>query len=48
VVFGIVDPQIWLAFLACILGALGCMVYGLLHWTGKDKEKIVKSKTRNG
>jgi hypothetical protein len=40
---GIDDPQIWLAYLASILSALGCMVYGALHWTGEDKEKAVKS-----
>jgi hypothetical protein len=42
-VFGIDDPQIGLADLACVFGALGCMVYGALHWTGKEEEKTVKS-----
>jgi hypothetical protein len=40
-ILGINDSQIWLAYLASIFSALGCMVYGLLHWTGKDEEKAV-------
>ena len=40
---GIADPQILLAYLACILSALGCMVYGALHWKGEDKEQAVKN-----
>jgi len=45
-VLGILDPQIWLAYLACVFSALGCMVYGALHWTGKEEEKTVKSNAR--
>ena len=40
---GIADPQIWVAYLACIFSALGCMVYGALHWKGEDKEQAVKN-----
>jgi len=40
---GIDDPQIWLAYLACIFSALGCMVYGALHWKGEDEEHAVKN-----
>jgi hypothetical protein len=40
---GIADPQIWLAYLACIFSALACMVYGALHWKGGDEEQAVKN-----
>jgi hypothetical protein len=30
--FGIDDPQIWSAYLACILGAAFCVVYGVVNW----------------
>lgn len=29
---GIPDPQIWLAYLLCILSGLLCVVYGVLSW----------------
>jgi hypothetical protein len=45
-VLGIDDPQIWLAYLACVLSALGCMVYGILYWTGKEEEKAAKRNAR--
>jgi len=37
--FGIDDPQIWMAYLLCIGGALGCIIYGLRHWNEKDPEE---------
>jgi hypothetical protein len=42
-VLGINDPQIWLAYLACVFSALGCMVYGLLNWRKEKEEQSVKS-----
>ncbi|MDI9396150.1 MAG: hypothetical protein QM426_12425 [Euryarchaeota archaeon] len=46
-VLGIEDPQIWLAYLSCVLSALGCMVYGALNWRGKEeKEQTSKSGTQ--
>jgi hypothetical protein len=41
-VLGIEDPQIWLAYVFCVLSALGCMVYGALNWRD-EKEQTVKS-----
>ena len=41
-VLGIADPQIWLAYVFCVLSALGCMVYGALNWKGEE-EQAVKS-----
>jgi len=37
--FGIDDPQIWMAYLLCIGGALGCIIYGLRRWNEKDPEE---------
>jgi hypothetical protein len=45
-VLGIDDPQIWLAYLACVFSALGCMVYGLLNWREGKDEQTVKSSTQ--
>lgn len=45
-VLGIDDPQIWLAYLACILSALGCMVYGILNWKAEKEEQAVKSSSQ--
>lgn len=36
---GIDDPQIWMAYLLCIVSALGCIIYGLRHWNEKDPEE---------
>ncbi|ABE51412.1 Hypothetical protein Mbur_0424 [Methanococcoides burtonii DSM 6242] len=36
---GIDDPQIWLAYILCIVSALGCMVYGLLKWNEEESEE---------
>lgn len=45
-VLGIDDPQIWLAYLACVLTSLGCMVYGALNSREEKEEKAVKSGTQ--
>ena len=29
---GISDPQIWMAYVLCIISALICVVYGALNW----------------
>jgi len=43
---GIDDPQIWLAYVLCVLSALGCVVYGALNWKeGEEEEQAVKSST---
>jgi hypothetical protein len=34
--FGITDPQIWIAYLLAIGFSLACMVYGLLYWNRGD------------
>lgn len=33
---GIDDPQIWIAYLLSIGSALGCIIYGVMHWNDKD------------
>ena len=35
--FGIDDPQVWLAYLACILSAVFCVVYGIVNWNKGDE-----------
>ena len=41
---GIDDPQIWLAYVSCVLSALGCVVYGALNWKeGEEEEQAVIS-----
>jgi hypothetical protein len=42
-VLGIEDPQIWLAYLACVLSALGCMVYGVVNWREEKEEQATKN-----
>jgi hypothetical protein len=37
---GIDDPQIWLAYLASILSALGCMIYGAFHWRSEEEQPV--------
>lgn len=40
---GINDPQIWLAYILCIISAIGCIIYGALKWNdGLDDEEEVK------
>ena len=37
---GIDDPQIWIAYLLCFLSAMGCILYGIIHWNdGKENEE---------
>lgn len=36
---GINDAQIWIAYLLSVVSALGCIIYGLLHWNDKDPER---------
>ncbi|WP_370572831.1 symporter small accessory protein [Methanomethylovorans sp.] len=36
---GIDDPQIWLAYLLCIGSALGCIIYGLVHWNHEENKE---------
>ncbi len=37
--FGIPDASVWLGYLFSILGALACVVYGVVYWNrdGEDK-----------
>ncbi len=42
---GIDDPQIWLAYVSCVVSALGCVVYGALNWKDGEEEQVVKSST---
>lgn len=42
-VLGIEDPQIWLAYIASILSAVGCMVYGAIHWKSKEDQPVKNS-----
>ncbi|WP_407356232.1 symporter small accessory protein [Methanolobus sp. WCC5] len=38
---GIDDPQIWLAYILCIISAVGCMIYGALKWNdGSDEPEV--------
>jgi hypothetical protein len=34
---GIEDPGVWLAYLLCILSALFCVLYGIIHWDKGDE-----------
>jgi hypothetical protein len=43
---GIDDPYIWLGYLASILSALGCLVYGAYYWREGDEAKTVKSSSK--
>jgi hypothetical protein len=36
--FGLEDPQIWLAYLLCILAAVFAVVYGVTHWNKGDED----------
>jgi hypothetical protein len=37
---GIDDPQIWIAYLLCFLSAIGCIIYGMVHWNdGNENEE---------
>lgn len=34
---GIDDPQVWGAYLLSILGALFCVIYGIVNWNKGDE-----------
>ncbi|WP_324292434.1 symporter small accessory protein [uncultured Methanolobus sp.] len=36
---GITDPQIWIAYILCFVSAIGCIVYGLIHWNDDEEEE---------
>ena len=36
--FGIDDPQVWSAYLICILSTGFCVVYGIVNWNKGDEE----------
>ncbi|MEA1984964.1 MAG: hypothetical protein U9N13_04865 [Euryarchaeota archaeon] len=36
---GIDDPQIWIAYILCIISAIGCVAYGLLKWNDGDDQE---------
>ena len=38
--FGIDDPQVWLAYLACLLSTGFCVVYGMVNWNKGDEEVL--------
>jgi len=42
-VLGIEDPQIWLAYIASILSALGCLIYGAFHWRSEEDQPVKSS-----
>ena len=35
--FGIDDPQVWGAYLLCILSAVFCALYGIVNWNKGDE-----------
>ncbi|MBF0483936.1 MAG: hypothetical protein HQL25_04450 [Candidatus Omnitrophica bacterium] len=35
--FGLNDPQIWLAYVLCIAGTLLCVIYGAVNWNKGDE-----------
>ena len=35
---GINDPQIWIAYLFCVISAIGCIAYGAIHWNDSEEE----------
>jgi hypothetical protein len=36
-VLGIADPWVWGGYIACILVALLCVVYGVINWNKGDE-----------
>ncbi len=42
--FGIEDPQVWLAYLLCILSAVLCVVYGVINWNRGDETVYAEDK----
>ncbi|WP_269851987.1 symporter small accessory protein [Methanosarcina horonobensis] len=39
---GIIDPQIWIAYILCFVSALGCIAYGILMWNAGAEEEVVQ------
>ncbi|SFM33460.1 symporter small accessory protein [Methanolobus profundi] len=37
---GITDPQIWVAYVLCFVSAIGCVIYGILHWNDDKEDDI--------
>ena len=53
--FGLDDPQVWLAYLLCILAAVFAVAYGLINWdkgdeavSGEDKKWVEGEKEASG
>lgn len=49
---GIEDPQVWSAYLLCILSAVFCVGYGIINWNkgddtvhAEDKQWVETEKT---
>ncbi len=42
--FGIDDPQIWSAYLLCILSAVFCVLYGIVNWNKGDEPVHLEDK----
>ena len=42
--FGISDPQIWLAYVLCFLAALLCVGYGVIYWNKGEIESTDEDK----
>jgi hypothetical protein len=40
IMLGIDDPYIWMAYVLCIISALGCIAYGLLKWNEEEQEGL--------
>ncbi|KXS37816.1 MAG: hypothetical protein AWU58_2101 [Methanohalophilus sp. T328-1] len=37
---GIEDPQIWIAYILCIAGAISCMIYGIIKWNDGEENEV--------
>lgn len=46
--FGLKDPIIFLAYLLSVLGAIGCVVYGVLNWNkgGEHEKEEIKEEAK--
>ena len=42
--FGLDDPQVWLAYLLCIVSALGAVIYGIVNWDKGDETIYAEDK----
>ena len=41
---GIDDPWIWGVYLLCVLSALLCVVYGIIHWNREGELEALEIK----